>query len=387
MKEIILVKYGEIILKGLNRPIFEDLLIKNIKRALRGIAGVDIWKAQATIYLAPQDPADLGEMVRRLRKVFGIVYIVRAYVLPKDMAAICAGAKECLAETLSAAGSFKVECKRSDKKFPLKSPEVARELGAALLEAFPHLHVDVHAPDKLVMVEIRDTDAYVYCDRLAGAGGMPTKSNGCAGLLLSGGIDSPVAGYMVAKRGVELVGIHFFSHPYTSERAKQKVLDLAGILGAYTGGMRVAVVPFTEIQLEIRKHCPEEHLTLIMRRFMMEIAERITRKNGGQALVTGESIGQVASQTIDALGVTDAAVTMPVFRPVIGMDKEEIVQIARRIGTFETSILPYEDCCTIFTPRHPSTKPKLEKILASEAALDREPLITAAIAGTEWVTV
>lgn len=383
MKQTILIKYGEIILKGLNRPLFEDVLIRNIKRALRGMAVQEIWKAQATIYVEPGDGADLDEMIQRLQKVFGIVYIIRASLVEKDMAAICRGAAEALTEELTAAGTFKVETKRADKRFPLKSPEVSRELGGYLLEQFPHLSVDVNHPDKLVMVEIRDRGAYVYCGRIPGAGGMPTSTNGRAALLLSGGIDSPVAGYMVAKRGVSLDAVHFFSHPYTSERAKEKVLELANILCTYIGGMRVFIVPFTEIQLEIKKHCPEEYLTVIMRRFMMKIAELIAQKAGAQALVTGESIGQVASQTIEALAVTNAMVELPVFRPLIGMDKEDIVTIARKIGTFDTSILPYEDCCTVFTPRHPATKPKLEKIKEAERALDYGALLSRALDGVE----
>lgn len=386
MKQILLVKYGEIILKGLNRPIFEDLLVRNIRAALRGFSP-EITKAQATTYIALEDESKLEEAMERLKKVFGIVSITRAYVLPKEMTAICEGTAECLRETLAAANSFKVEAKRSDKKFPLKSPEICREVGGYLCEKFPHLSVDVKNPEKTVMVEVRDTNTYVYCDKVKGPGGMPVGTNSKAMLLLSGGIDSPVAGYMAAKRGVALEAVHFFSHPYTSDRAKEKVLELAKIVAAYTGGMRVHVVPFTEIQLEIRKHCPEEQLTIIMRRFMMKIAERVALKNKAMALVTGESIGQVASQTVEALGVTNSAVNLPVFRPVIGMDKDEIVERARNIGTFETSILPYEDCCTIFTPKHPTTKPKLEKIEESEQLLDMERLIQTAVDGVETVTV
>ncbi len=386
MKQVILVKYGEIILKGLNRPIFEDLLVKNIRAALRGMSP-DITKAQATTYISLPDEENINEATERLKKVFGIVSITKAYVLPKEIGAICEGTAECLKDELNAAATFKVEAKRSDKKFPLKSPEICREVGGALCMKFPHLAVDVKAPEKIVMVEVRDTNTYVYCDKIKGPGGMPVGTNSKAMLLLSGGIDSPVAGYMAAKRGVALEAVHFFSHPYTSDRAKEKVLELAKIVSGYTGGMRVHVVPFTDIQLEIRKHCPEEQLTIIMRRFMMKISERIARKNGAIALVTGESIGQVASQTVEALGVTNDAVSMPVFRPVIGMDKDEIVERARMIGTFETSILPYEDCCTIFTPKHPNTKPKLDKIKASEELLDCEALINSAVDGVETIFV
>ncbi len=386
MKQTILVKYGEIILKGLNRPIFEDFLIKNIRASLRGLSP-EITKAQATTYIDLASEADIPEAMDRLSKVFGIVSISRAYVLPKEIGAICEATPECLAEELSLAKTFKVEAKRSDKKFPLSSPEICREVGGAICEKFPHLSVDVKTPEKTVMVEVRDTNTYVYCDKIKGPGGMPVGTNAKALLLLSGGIDSPVAGYMAAKRGVALEAVHFFSHPYTSERAKEKVLTLAKIVSAYTGGMKVHIVPFTNIQLEIRKHCPEEQLTIIMRRFMMKISERIAKKNGAIALVTGESIGQVASQTVEALGVTNDAVSLPVFRPVIGMDKDEIVERSRMIGAFETSILPYEDCCTIFTPKHPNTKPKLDKIKASEELLAVESLIDEAVAGVETIVI
>lgn len=386
MKQVILVKYGEIILKGLNRPIFEDLLVKNIRAALKGMSPY-ITKAQATTYISLPNEEDIGEAVERLKKVFGIVSITRAYVLPKEIGQIAEGTAECLGEVLKGAKTFKVDAKRSDKKFPLTSPEICREVGGFLLGKFPHLKVDVKTPEKTVMVEVRDTNTYVYCDKVKGPGGMPVGTNSKALLLLSGGIDSPVAGYMAAKRGVALEAVHFFSHPYTSERAKEKVLELAKIVSAYTGGMKVHIVPFTDIQLEIRKHCPEEQLTIIMRRFMMKISERVAKRNGAIALVTGESIGQVASQTVEALGVTNDAVSLPVFRPVIGMDKDEIVERARMIGTFETSILPYEDCCTIFTPKHPNTKPKLDKIKASEELLDCEALIEAAVNGVETVII
>lgn len=386
MEQIILVKYGEIILKGLNRPLFEDILVRNIRSALRGL-NPEITKAQATTYIRLPEAAHIPEAMERLTKVFGIVSVTRAYVLPKEIRAIAEGTADCLAPELAGARTFKVEAKRSDKKFPLKSPEICREVGGWLCSKFPHLSVDVKTPDKTVMVEVRDTNAYVYCDKLKGPGGMPVGTNSKAVLLLSGGIDSPVAGYMAAKRGVALEAVHFFSHPYTSDRAKEKVLELAKIVAAYTGGMKVHIVPFTDIQLEIRRRCPEEQLTIIMRRFMMKIAERVAQRNGAIALVTGESIGQVASQTVEALGVTNDAVSVPVFRPVIGMDKDEIVERARMIGTFETSILPYEDCCTIFTPKHPNTKPKLDRIKASEELLDMEGLIAAAVDGVETVVV
>jgi len=381
-EKIILVKYGEIILKGLNRPFFESALVRNIKEALKNFE-IEVWWAQATVYIKTPDSDKIDDIIEILKKVFGITSITKAYVLPKDIEGIKKGAKEALRDELKDAATFKVEAKRADKKFPLKSPEICREVGGYLYENFDNLSVDVNNPDKIVMVEVREQNAFVYCGREKGRGGMPVGTNSRAALLLSGGIDSPVAGYMVAKRGVLLESIHFFSHPYTSQRAKEKVLELAGLLSVYTGGMKVHIVPFTDIQLEIKKKCPEEYLTIIMRRFMMRIAEKIARKNKLSALVTGESIGQVASQTVEALGVTNDAVSMPVFRPVIGMDKEEIVTIARDIGTFDTSILPYEDCCTVFTPKHPQTKPKLEKVKEYEKVLDIETLVDEAVAGVE----
>ncbi len=386
MKQIILVKYGEIILKGLNRHTFEDLLIRNIKNSLRPIQST-IWRAQATIYIDIADADEMDEAIERLEKVFGIVAIIRAYVLSKDFEQLKAEAKEALKEELSDAVSFKVSAKRADKKYPMTSPEICAELGGYLSEAYPHVKVDVKNPEKTVTAEVRETNVYVYCNRIKGLGGMPVGSNSKALLLLSGGIDSPVAGYMVAKRGVALEAVHFFSHPYTSERAKDKVLKLAKIVSAYTGGMKVHIVPFTDIQLEIKEKCPADQLTLIMRRFMMAIAEKVATQHNAKALVTGESIGQVASQTVEALYVTNDAVRMPVFRPVIGMDKEEIVEIARKIDTFETSVLPYEDCCTVFTPRHPLTKPKLANIVKSEKLLDFDRLVQEAVDGVETVEV
>lgn len=385
MKEIILIKYGEIILKGLNRHIFEDKLVGNIKKAVGDSAHV--YKSLATIYAEPREGADIDELTAKIRNVFGIVSIARAAVCEKELSDICAAAAEYLKDELSHVKTFKVETKRADKKYPLKSPQISAEVGGALLDAFKNLSVDVKNPDIIVNVEVRESAAYVYGGRIRGRGGMPTGTAGKAMLLLSGGIDSPVAGYMIAKRGATLEGIHFFSHPFTSELAKQKVLDLARELKGFTGSLRVHIVPFTQSQLQMREKCPAEHLTLIMRRMMMMIASEIAKKQGALCLVTGESLGQVASQTMEALAVTDDAASLPCFRPVIGMDKEDIVAIARDIGTFETSILPYEDCCTIFVPKHPTTRPKLEKILASEALLDVETLVRDAVEGTEVVDV
>lgn len=389
-KEIILIKYGEIILKGLNRSRFEDMLIGNIKRTLPKGSYANVRKSQAITYVEPAEGADIDELMERLQKVFGIVFVARAGVFPKDMDTILTEGANYLAPFMEQVDTFKVESKRSDKKFPFDSPAISREMGGALLEKCSHLTVNVTEPDTIVRVEIRDKEAYVYADiaRVSGPGGMPTGSNGRATLLLSGGIDSPVSGYMMAKRGVELNAVHFFSPPYTSDLAKEKVIELGRILAQYTGRYTLYIVPFTEQQLAIRDNCPEEHLTLIMRRMMMEVAERLAKKSGSLALITGESLGQVASQTIHALGVTNNAVEdLPVFRPLIGMDKDEIIAVARKIGTFETSILPYEDCCTVFVPKHPTTKPVLGKVLQSQSKIDMEYWVNKAVEETDWVVV
>jgi tRNA uracil 4-sulfurtransferase len=388
MREILLLKDGEIALKGLNRPTFEAILTKNIKWRLEGLGPFTLDKAQSAIFIEPQcDDFDMDEAASRLTKVFGLASITRAAVVEKPLPDILSAAPIYLAGALSGISSFKVTAKRTDKKYPLKSPELCTEVGACLLEAFPHLHVDVHNPDAVVTVEIRDFGAYIHSVALPGAGGMPVGSNGRAAVLISGGIDSPVAAYMLAKRGVRLNAVHFESPPYTSPRARQKVLDLLKIVTDYSGKIVCEVVPFTRIQEEIRKNCPEELFTVIMRRIMMKVATILAERSGCQALVTGESIGQVASQTIEAISCTDCASSLPVFRPLIGMDKEEIVRIARKIGTFETSILPYEDCCTVFTPRHPRTKPHIEFVLEAESAFDFAPLIEEAVQGTERMMI
>lgn len=388
MKEVILVKYGEIILKGLNRSRFEDLLIKNIKNAA-GKLIKSVRKSQAVIYIEPQDGADTDILEEKLKKVFGIVFIAKAGVFEKDMSVILSDGADYIAENMRFAKTFKVESKRSDKKFPFKSPEISRDMGGAILERCRRISVDVQRPDVTVRVEIRDNEAYVYTDsaRCKGFGGMPTGAGGKATALLSGGIDSPVSAWMMAKRGVEIDAVHFFSPPYTSERAKDKVISLAKIVASFTGKFNLYIVPFTEQQLAIRDNCPEEHLTLIMRRMMMMTAERIAKKHGSIALITGESLGQVASQTIHALAVTNECVSMPVFRPLIGMDKNEIVEIARKIGTFETSILPYEDCCTVFVPKHPTLKPTVESIVESQNKIDMERWVNKAVEETEWVLI
>ena len=388
MKEIILLKNGEIALKGLNRSVFEDKLISNARRRLEELGKFGFRKAQSTIFVEPKDEdVDLDEAVDILQKVYGIIALTKAAVVEKDFEAIKETAITYLKDELMEAKTFKVDAKRSDKSFPLKSPEICRELGGYILEHFPHLSVDVHNPDVNVVVEVRDYAAYVHGKQLPGAGGIPVGSGGRALLLLSGGIDSPVAGAMMAKRGLEVYAIHFASPPYTSERAKQKVITLAEKMTAYCGRMNLFVVPFTEIQERIKDDCPEELFTIIMRRYMMRIACRIARQQDCEALITGESVGQVASQTIQAMACTDAVADMPVFRPVVGMDKEEIIKISHKIDTFETSILPYEDCCTVFTPKHPRTKPVLKFVEQAEQAMDMENLIDRAVKGTECMKI
>lgn len=389
MKEIILAKYGEIILKGGNRPRFESILLNNIRNSLKNVAETKVRLAQATVYVDVFDSDKIDVVTERLSKIFGIVSITRAVVCEKDIEDIKAKAKEYLKPCLTSGKRFKVEAKRSDKAFPLTSPQLCLEVGGYLDDEYPEIIVDVHKPDVTVKVEVRDFAAYVYAeeDKIQGQGGMPIGTGSKATLLLSGGIDSPVAGHMISKRGVEIDAVNFFSFPYTSDRAKEKVIELASIIAQYTSKINLYIVPFTEIQLAIRDKCPEEHLTLVMRRFMMRIAERIARKNKSKALITGESVGQVASQTLAALDVTNSAVDMPILQPLIGMDKQEVIDRANAIGTYETSILPYEDCCTVFTPKHPTTNPKRESIEKSEARLDVETLIEAALAGVEKIEV
>ena len=367
MKEIILVKNGELVLKGLNRNSFEDVLIKNMRKHLADIGTFKFTKSQSTIMVEPEDEdTDLDDAAEALGKVFGIAALSRAAVCEKDMEDIIRTAKEYLADELLTAKTFKVEAKRSDKQFPFNSPQISRELGGQLLKAFHHLKVDVHNPEITVTVEVRDKYAFVRGNNIKGAGGMPTGTSGRAAILISGGIDSPVAAYMMAKRGIELVAVHFASPPYTSELAEMKVMDLLKKVADYCGTITTYVVPFTEIQEAIRDYCPEDYFTLVMRRIMMKISEAIAKNQNCQALITGESVGQVASQTIYALGCTDSATEMPVFRPCIGMDKDEIIAISRKIDTFDISIQPYEDCCTVFTPKHPKTRPKLADVVTEE---------------------
>lgn len=383
MEEMLLLKYGEIALKGLNKKSFEDVLVKNIKRRLRHIGSFEYTRAQSTLYIKPQGDEDIDEVLAKLTKVFGVTKICRAIICKKDFSDIVKCSLPYLKDTLDGAKTFKVEAKRADKSFCMTSPELQRELGAKILDEYSHLEVDVHEPQVTVTVEIREENAFVHAYKTDGAGGLPVGTSGRALLLLSGGIDSPVAGYMMAKRGVIVDAVHFEAPPYTSERARLKVEELAKIMSEYTGAVNFHCVPFTRIQEMIKEHCPEELFTIVMRRIMMEISQRIALSVGASCLVTGESIGQVASQTMLAMVCTDAVCKIPVFRPLIGMDKTEIVEVSRKIGTYDTSIEPYEDCCTVFTPRHPKTKPRLEEVEKAQAAFDFEPLINQAINDTK----
>lgn len=388
MKEIILIKLGEIVLKGLNRKNFEDALMRNLKRRLAKIGEFHVQIAQSTISISPvHDDTDFDEVEDCVSKVFGIAAFSRACVTEKDIDKIKQAAVEYLADTFDTPKTFKVEAKRSDKKFPYKSPEICEEVGGYLSDNFPNISVDVHNPDVTVTVEIRDFGAYIRAGLIRGAGGIPVGTGGKACVLISGGIDSPVASYMMAKRGLELTAVHFASPPYTSIRAEEKVIELLQRVAKYSGRMKMFTVPFTEIQEQIREKCKEDYFTIIMRRFMMEIAEEIARKNGCHALITGESLGQVASQTLNAIECTDNACNMPIFRPLIGMDKEEIISVSRKIDTFEVSIQPYEDCCTVFTPKHPKTKPVLSEVIAEQNKLDCKGLIQRAVEGVKLTNI
>ncbi|MBR5825652.1 MAG: tRNA 4-thiouridine(8) synthase ThiI [Clostridia bacterium] len=389
MKEVLLIKNGELALKGLNRSTFEDMLVKNIRRRLLASVGkFQFTKSQSTIIAEPVDEdIDFEEAVETLKKIFGIAAFSRAAIAEKDFDSIKDVALEYLGDELRGVKTFKVNAKRSDKKFPMTSPEICREIGAHLLRNIKTLSVDVHNPDIIVTVEVRDKNVFIHGNQIKGAGGMPVGSAGRVALLVSGGIDSPVAGWMMAKRGLQLNAIHFAAPPYTSKRAEMKVHDLVSIVAKYSGRVNFAVVNFTEIQETIKEKCPEELFTIIMRRLMMKIAIRIAQRDGCGALVTGESLGQVASQTLGAIACTDAVSDMPVFRPLIGMDKDEIITISRKIGAFETSILPYEDCCTVFTPKHPRTRPTLELIEKAESAVDFSEMIDRAVESTRFMFV
>lgn len=388
MKEIVLIKLGEMVLKGLNRRTFEDVLIKNIKYRLRGLGKFEIKIAQSTVYINPlSEDTDLDDVCERIGEVFGIVTFSRACVCEKDLDDILDKAAVYCREYLEDAKTFKVESKRSDKRFPYKSPEISAQVGGKILSTLPRLKVDVKEPDVTVTVEVRDFGAYIRCATIRGQGGMPVGTSGLATVLISGGIDSPVAAYMMAKRGLKLNAVHFESPPYTSERAKLKVEKLLKIVSRYAGSIEMHTVPLTKVQEAMRDRCPEELFTVLLRRVMMKIASRIAEETKSGALITGESLGQVASQTMSALGCTDAAAEKVVFRPLIGMDKQEIINISRRIGAFETSIEPYEDCCTIFTPKHPRTKPILRFVEQAEREAQLDELIEEAIANTTVKTI
>ena len=388
MKEIFLLKLGEIVLKGANKRQFEAKLRSNVKRRMRHYGNFDVYIMQSTVYVEPMDDeCDVDGAWDACHTIFGVVSLCRCRPCEKNLDAIFEAVENYLGDDLDCAKSFKVESKRSDKQFPLTSIGISQEIGGRIAEAHPDLLVDVHHPEYTVYVEVRDLAAYVHGPAEPGAGGLPTGVGGRAMCLLSGGIDSPVAAYMIGKRGVEIECVHFFSYPYTSQLAKDKVVELARLVTRYTGRMTVNVVGFTEIQEAIRDNCPEEFFTLVMRRFMMDISQRIAKHDGCGALITGENLGQVASQTMEAMAVTGAVVDIPIFMPLVGMDKEEIVTIARKIGTMETSILPYEDCCTVFTPKHPKTKPTIAQLLDVEKKLDREALIERALENIERIAV
>ena len=388
MNEIFLMKLGVIVLKGANKRQFENKLRQNVRRRMKPYGNFDVYIMQSTVYVVPEDDqADVDGAWDACHSIFGVVSLCRCRPSEKDLDSIFNAIEEYLGEDLDCAKSFKVESKRSDKRFPLTSIGISQEIGGRLAEAHPTVEVDVHNPEYTVYVEVRDLAAYVHGPAEPGAGGLPTGVGGRAMCLLSGGIDSPVAAYMIAKRGVEIECVHFFSYPYTSQLAKDKVLELARLVTRYSGRMTVNIVSFTEIQEAIRDNCPEEYFTLIMRRFMMEIAQNLAKHDGCGALITGENLGQVASQTMEAMTVTGAVVDIPIFMPLVGMDKEEIVTIARKIGTMETSILPYEDCCTVFTPKHPKTKPTIGQLLHAESKLDRQAMIDKAVETVERIKV
>ena len=388
MKEIILIKNGELALKGLNRSTFEDALVKNMKRRLSNIMRANFIKSQSTIIIDPIDSdPDMDAAVDAISRVFGIAGFSRAAVCEKDLDVIKATAVEYFKDTVNEVKTFKVESKRSDKNFPLKSPEISMEIGGTILENYPFLKVDVHNPDLVISVEVREKATYIHGNQIKGAGGMPVGTSGKAAVMISGGIDSPVAAWTMSKRGLSLDAIHFASPPYTSKRAEQKVHELLSKVSKYSGTINLLVVPFTEIQERIKDDCPEELFTIIMRRMMMRIAVKLARRQGCGALITGESLAQVASQTLLALGCTDAVADMPVFRPLIGMDKDEIVSISRKIDTFDISIQPYEDCCTVFTPKHPKLRPTLEEVEVAEQALDIDALVDRALSDIKIVVI
>ena len=389
MENCILLKYGELILKGLNKGRFEKLLLQHIRGAIAPYGEFTVYTMQSAVYVEACDGAvcDFEGAYEAAKKVFGIASLALCVQCEKDMAQMCQTAAQFLGDRLREVKTFKVEAKRADKRFPLTSPQISAEMGGYLLEKFPHLKVDVHNPDLIVMAEVRDRKACIHEASQKGAGGLPVGANGKGMLLISGGIDSPVAAYMMAKRGLELIAIHFASPPYTSERAEQKVHSLLKQVSKYSGRITLYVVPFTETQESIKDNCPEDIFTVIMRRMMMRVSQIIAQRERSGALITGESVGQVASQTMPAIACTDAVCEMPVFRPLIGMDKDEVVAISRKIDTFDISILPYEDCCTVFTPKHPKTKPTLDYVEKCEEALDVDRLVKEAVEGTRFIHI
>ena len=390
MKEVILCKYGEVILKGANRSDFEAKMLKQLRQRARRIGNYKVFYSQSTVYVEPLDDEaidNIDEMMYQAKHVFGFVGVSRAFACEKNMDTILEVVKNELAPRLYGYKTFKAEAKRSDKRFPLKSPDISAEVGGAILSTIKGIKVDVRNPEVVVRVEIRENEAYVHAGQEKGAGGIPYGSSGRGLLLLSGGIDSPVAGFMMAKRGVQLEAIHFESFPYTSERAKEKVLELAKILTNYTMRLRVHVISLTEIQELLRDNCEEEYFTLMLRRYMMAISLKIAHDYDCEAIITGESLGQVASQTMKAINVTNSMTDIPIFRPLIGMDKEEIIKISRSIGTFDTSVLPFEDCCTVFTPRHPRTRPELDKVIEQQNRLPFDELVEKAYKTKEIIVV
>ncbi len=387
MKKVLIVRYGEIALKGKNRPYFENKLVSNIKKAIKNICKTNIYKMYGRVYIELED-LYIDEIIETVTKVFGVVSVSIAYIFEANMDEICEvaliKAKECIEK--DNVKTFKVNTRRTNKSFHLKSPQISSEVGAYVLENTEGFSVDVKTPDVVIDVEVRD-EAYVYARKIPGLGGMPYGTSGKGMLLLSGGIDSPVAGWLVAKRGVEIEAVHYHSYPFTSDRAKEKVMDLARILSKYCRRIKLHSVNLLNIQKTINEICPASEMTILSRRFMMRIAEKIAKDKGCGALITGESIGQVASQTLESLNVTNSTVSLPVFRPLIAMDKVDIVKISKEINTYETSILPYEDCCTVFLPDKPVTRPKLEKIEESEKLLDINKLVDDAIENLETIVL
>ena len=390
MNEVILCKYGELILKGTNRNTFETQLLREVKRRAAFFGKYTVRSQQSTVYIEPQNEEaeeELGNLYVQIGKVFGFTGICRAAVAEKNLEDILRVAREYLPEKLEKVRTFKCEAKRSDKRFPLSSPELSGEVGAVILDAVPHVTVNLKEPDVVVKIEVREEYAYIHAGQDKGAGGMPLGSAGRGLLLLSGGIDSPVAGYMMLKRGMTVECVHFESFPYTSEAAHDKVMQLAAELTEFCGKIVVHVISLTHIQEELRDNCEEDYFTLLLRRFMMRLSSMCAAEHDIPVLVTGESLGQVASQTLRAMCVTEDAASVPVFRPCIGMDKEEIIKISRAIGTFDTSILPYDDCCTVFTPRHPRTQPELAKVIEQEQKVDVDALIEEAWATRHAVVI